>query len=43
LIGTILTTNLLHHLFVEKRIACDPNFAMVDRSPRRALATRLAA
>jgi asparagine synthase (glutamine-hydrolysing) len=35
LIGTILTTQLLHQLFVEKRIANDVNFPMVDRSPRQ--------
>jgi len=42
-VGTILTTHLLHHLFVEKRIACDPNFVMVDRSPERLPGQRQAA
>ncbi len=34
-LGTMLNTHLLHHLFVENRIACDPNFPMVNRSPER--------
>ncbi|MSU79518.1 MAG: asparagine synthase (glutamine-hydrolyzing) [Gemmataceae bacterium] len=35
LLGTILTTHLLHHSFVKNRIVCDPMFPMVDRSPQR--------
>jgi asparagine synthase (glutamine-hydrolysing) len=34
-LGTILTTHLLHEQFVEKRIACDARFPMADRSPQR--------
>ena len=33
LLGTMLTTHLLHHSFVKNRIVCDPAFHMVDRSP----------
>lgn len=33
LLGTILTVQVLHHLFVENRVACDPHFPMADRSP----------
>lgn len=33
LLGTILTTHLLHHTFVKNQIACDPTYPMVDRSP----------
>jgi len=35
LMGTVLTTHLLHQQFVEKPIACDAHFPMVDRSPGR--------
>lgn len=35
LIGTILTTQLLHHLFIENTIAGNPYFPMSDRSPER--------
>jgi asparagine synthase (glutamine-hydrolysing) len=43
LIGTILTTHLLHRQFVENRIACDPAFPMADRSPERLPGTQQAA
>jgi asparagine synthase (glutamine-hydrolysing) len=33
LLGTMLNTHLLHHLFIKNRIACDPYFPMVNRSP----------
>jgi len=42
-LGTILTTHLLHHQFIENRIACDPRFPMVDRSPERVSGLREAA
>jgi asparagine synthase (glutamine-hydrolysing) len=35
LLGTILTTHLLHHSFVKNHIACDRSFPMIDRSPRK--------
>jgi asparagine synthase (glutamine-hydrolysing) len=43
LIGTILTTHLLHQQFVENCIACDPRFPMTDRSPQNLDARKLTA
>jgi asparagine synthase (glutamine-hydrolysing) len=42
-LGTILTTQLLHHQFVANRIPCDPHFPMVDRSPEKVADQRHAA
>ena len=35
LLGTMLTTHLLHHSFVVRQIPCDPSFPMADRGPER--------
>ncbi len=43
LLGTILNTHLLYHQFIKNRIACDPHFPMVDRSPTRLAGARPAA
>lgn len=43
LIGTILTTHLLHHSFVASRIRCDESFPMVNRSPGALVTQRRAA
>lgn len=43
LLGTVLTTHLLHHLFIAGRVACDPAFPMVDRSPAATTGPRYAA
>ena len=43
LLGTILTVHLLHHQFIENRIACDADFPMADRSPEQLLTQRQAA
>ena len=40
LLGTILTTHLLHHHFIANRVPCDPDFAMDDRSPAAACRER---
>jgi len=43
LLGTMLTTHLLHHAFVGNRITCDPAFPMTDRSPEKLSQRRKAA
>ncbi|MFM8931167.1 MAG: asparagine synthase (glutamine-hydrolyzing) [Gemmataceae bacterium] len=43
LVGTMLTTHLLHHSFVKNRIPCDPAFPMVNRSPAAMAPARRAA